>query len=95
MDPVPVTSRIVLRRFTGSDLGGLLALDSDPEVMRFLGPVRSRAEIEASTLPRFVTFHARRPGFGPESGASRVHRMGDWGPCVSSSRGAVSTMSDG
>ena len=64
MDPVPVTSRIVLRRFTGSDLGGLLALDSDPEVMRFLGPVRSRAEIEASTLPRFVTFHARRPGFG-------------------------------
>ncbi len=64
MDLVPVTSRIVLRRFTEGDTGGLLALDSDPEVMRFLGPVRSRAEIETSTLPRFLAFHAGRPGFG-------------------------------
>lgn len=59
-----MTSRMVLRRFTEGDLSGLLALDSDPEVMRFLGPVRSRAEIQASTLPRFLAFHAGRPGFG-------------------------------
>ena len=64
MDLVPVTRQFVLRRFTGGDLGALLALDSDPEVMRFLGPVRSRAEIEASTLPRLLSFHTGRPGFG-------------------------------
>ena len=64
MDLVPVTSRIVLRRFTKGDVSGLLALDGNPEVMRFLGPVRSRAEIGASTLPRFIAFHEGRPGFG-------------------------------
>jgi RimJ/RimL family protein N-acetyltransferase len=64
MDAVLATSRMVLRRFTQDDAGGLLALDADPEVMRFLGPVRSRAEIEASVLPRFLACHARHPGFG-------------------------------
>ncbi len=58
------TGRMVLRRFTQDDAGGLLALDADPEVMRYLGPVRSRAEIEASVLPRFLACRARHRGFG-------------------------------
>ena len=58
------TDRMALRRFRSADGAGLLALDSDPAVMRFLGPVRSLAEIEEGTLPLFLTCHARHPGFG-------------------------------
>ena len=64
MEAALVTNRMLLRRFTPGDAEGLLALDADPEVMRFLGPVRSQAEIEASVLPRFLTCHARHPDFG-------------------------------
>jgi RimJ/RimL family protein N-acetyltransferase len=64
MEAVLETDRLVLRRFTAGDAGGLAALDADPEVMRFLGPVRSRAEIAAEVLPRLMACHARHPGFG-------------------------------
>jgi RimJ/RimL family protein N-acetyltransferase len=64
MEAVLTTDRMVLRRFTQGDAERLLALDADPEVMRFLGPVKSRAEIEAGVLPRFLSCHARHPGFG-------------------------------
>lgn len=30
------TERLVLRRFTGADLDNLVALDGDPDVMRFI-----------------------------------------------------------
>jgi RimJ/RimL family protein N-acetyltransferase len=58
------TGRMALRRFRPGDAAGLLALDSDPEVMRFLGPVKSLAEIEEGALPLFLSCHARHPGFG-------------------------------
>lgn len=54
MEAVVETGRLVLQRFTAGDAGGLAALDADPEVMRFVGPVRSRAETEAEVLPRLI-----------------------------------------
>jgi RimJ/RimL family protein N-acetyltransferase len=65
VEPVLVTERLVLRRFTAADVDGLLELDGDPAVMRFLNTkTRSRAEIEAEVLPRFLDYYARYPGFG-------------------------------
>jgi RimJ/RimL family protein N-acetyltransferase len=52
VEPVLVTERLTLRRFTPADVDGLLALDGDPAVMRYIGPrTKSRAQIEAEVLP--------------------------------------------
>jgi RimJ/RimL family protein N-acetyltransferase len=59
-----VTGRLVLRRFTAADADGLVALDGDPQVMRFLGPIRSRVQIQADVLPRFLAYQSRYPDFG-------------------------------
>jgi RimJ/RimL family protein N-acetyltransferase len=64
MEAVLKTDRLELRRLTTGDAGGLTALDTDPEVMRFLGPLRSEAEIAAEVLPRLMACHARHPGVG-------------------------------
>jgi RimJ/RimL family protein N-acetyltransferase len=65
VEPVLVTDRLVLRQFTADDVDGLLALDSDPDVMRFLDSrVKSRAEIESEVLPRFLGGYARYRDFG-------------------------------
>jgi RimJ/RimL family protein N-acetyltransferase len=59
------TERLVLRRFTPADVDNLLALDGDPEVMRYLEPqVKTRAQIENEVLPQFLGRHQRFPGFG-------------------------------
>jgi RimJ/RimL family protein N-acetyltransferase len=59
------TERLVLRRFTPADVGNLLALDGDPEVMRYLEPrVKTRAQIEAEVLPLFLGRHQPCPAFG-------------------------------
>lgn len=57
------TERLRLRAFTEADAGHLVALDGDPEVMRFLtGGVPTPAdEIRARTLPRLLHDH---PGLG-------------------------------
>lgn len=60
-----VTERLMLRRFTPADAEELLALDGDPEVMRFLDSrTKSLAQIEAEVLPRFLNFHTSHPGLG-------------------------------
>ncbi|MEV6552878.1 GNAT family N-acetyltransferase [Streptomyces sp. NPDC051597] len=50
------TDRLVLRAFTAADTAHLLALDNDPEVMRFIngGRPTSRQAIETQTLPRLL-----------------------------------------
>ncbi|MFE9404304.1 GNAT family N-acetyltransferase [Streptomyces sp. NPDC006530] len=50
------TERLVLRAFTEADVDHLLALDNDPDVMRFIngGRPTSRAAIQAQTLPRLL-----------------------------------------
>ncbi|MFD3376470.1 MULTISPECIES: GNAT family N-acetyltransferase [unclassified Streptomyces] len=57
------TDRLVLRPFTAADVDRLLALDGDPDVMRFINGGRpvSREEIRAKTLPRLLHDH---PGLG-------------------------------
>ncbi|MEV5432014.1 GNAT family N-acetyltransferase [Streptomyces sp. NPDC052701] len=63
MDVFLETERLVLRPFTEADTDRLLALDNDPEVMRFLngGKPTSRETIRTRTLPRLLHDH---PCFG-------------------------------
>jgi RimJ/RimL family protein N-acetyltransferase len=60
------TERLLLRRFTESDVGNLHDLDGDPEVMRFVNGGRpvSRDVIREQTLPRFLRAYERFEGFG-------------------------------
>ena len=65
MEPVLVTARLVLRPLTPADVDGLLALDGDPEVMRFLDRhIKTRAEIEADVLPLLLAPQQSETGFG-------------------------------
>jgi RimJ/RimL family protein N-acetyltransferase len=60
------TRRLILRRFGEADLENLVALDADPEVMRFLngGIPTPREVIRSQVLPRFMQLHAGHSGFG-------------------------------
>lgn len=53
---VPQTTRVRFRRFTESDVDNLVALDGDPEVMRYLdtGKPHTRERIETRTLPAIL-----------------------------------------
>ena len=59
------TERIILRRFTPEDLDNLHALDSDPEVMRYLtnGAAPSR-EATQEKLRNRIAEYDRTPNFG-------------------------------
>src|SRR5215207_6169058 len=60
------TERLILRRFTDADVDHLVALDSDPAVMRYLsgGPPTPREEIERDLLPAILGYYCRFGGFG-------------------------------
>ena len=60
------TERLLLRRFTESDVANLHDLDNDPEVMHFINGGRpvSRDVIREETLPRFLRAYERFEGFG-------------------------------
>lgn len=60
------TERMVLREFTADDVDHLVELDSDPDVMLYItgGVPTSRTEIEQETLPAFLAYYERTPGFG-------------------------------
>ncbi len=60
------TERLLLRRFTESDVDDLCDLEGDPEVMRFItgGEPTPREEIRNETLPRFLRSYERFGGFG-------------------------------
>jgi RimJ/RimL family protein N-acetyltransferase len=60
------TERLILRRFTAEDEDDLVALDGDPEVMRFLTGGRStpREEIRDDILPAFLSYYDRFEGYG-------------------------------
>lgn len=60
------TERLILRRFTEADVDNLVALDGDPEVMRFItgGRATPRHVIEHETLPAFLRYYERPDGFG-------------------------------
>jgi RimJ/RimL family protein N-acetyltransferase len=60
------TERLVLRRFTETDVDNLFDLDSDPEVMRFItgGKHTPCDAILNETLPRILLYYERFEGFG-------------------------------
>ena len=60
------TSRLLLRRFTPDDADLLLALDSDPAVMRYItgGVATTRQEIETDHLPAFLDYYQRGDRWG-------------------------------
>jgi RimJ/RimL family protein N-acetyltransferase len=60
------TERLLLRRFTESDVANLHDLHGDPEVMRFINGGRPvpRDVIRNETLPQFLRAYERFEGFG-------------------------------
>ncbi len=60
------TDRLILRRFTEADVDNLVALDSDPDVMRFIngGIPTPRDVIARDILPRFLSYYERFDGYG-------------------------------
>lgn len=60
------TERLILRRFTEDDAAHLFELDSDPEVMRYIGP-HALPNVEAyrqRITTRFLPYYARYHHFG-------------------------------
>lgn len=57
------TARLHLRPIEVTDLDALLALDGDPEVMRYIGAAPSREAYEAELLPRMMRWHDEPMGF--------------------------------
>ncbi|EWM67164.1 acetyltransferase, GNAT family [Micromonospora sp. M42] len=60
------TARLTLRRFTMDDVDRLVALDADPEVMRFLtgGVPTPATTFRDDVLPRVLAQYTRHPGLG-------------------------------
>jgi len=60
------TKRLRLRRFTAADVDLLVALDADPQVMRYItyGKPTPREAYVATYLPRWLAIYAAQPGFG-------------------------------
>ena len=61
MDVFLQTGRLRLRRFTTADVDNLVALDSDPEVMRYLtnGKPTPREQVESEILPSILQCYQR------------------------------------
>lgn len=66
MDVHLETERLVLRRFTAGDVDHLVALDSDPAVMRYLtgGMPTPAAVIRDQVLPRILADYAQDDRYG-------------------------------
>ncbi len=60
------THRLRLRRFTAADVDLLVALDADPQVMRYItyGKPTPREAYVATYLPRWLAIYAAQPGLG-------------------------------
>ena len=67
------TARLRLRPLTDDDVDELVALHSDPVVMRHLGPPAETAEhVRGVLLPRFRDLAARMPGVGYAAAEERA-----------------------
>jgi RimJ/RimL family protein N-acetyltransferase len=60
------TERLLLRRLTEADLDHLYALDSDPEVVRYIndGAPPDYEVLREQTLPRFLSYYEKYEGYG-------------------------------
>lgn len=69
----PATARLALREFTPADVEDIVALDTDPRVMRLIGDgsvSNGRADAEAA-LARVVARYVQHPGTGVWRAARR------------------------
>jgi RimJ/RimL family protein N-acetyltransferase len=79
VEPVLMTERLVLRRLTAADADGLLALDGDPAVMRYIDSrIKSRAEIETEVLPRLLAVYERYRDYGHFAADTRDGEFIGW-----------------
>lgn len=60
------THRLVLRRFTVQDADNVVALDSDPDVMRYINGGRPTApdEVREKIIPAWLAYYDRYEAFG-------------------------------
>ncbi|HEX4895312.1 MAG TPA: GNAT family N-acetyltransferase [Solimonas sp.] len=58
------SERLYLRPYTWDDLGELRRLNSDPEVMRYLGGVESEDATRAMLRDRILAYYDANPGLG-------------------------------
>ncbi|MGW0435841.1 GNAT family N-acetyltransferase [Micromonospora sp. NPDC003197] len=60
------TERLVLRRFTVDDVGNLVDLNADPEVMRYLtgGEPTPRQVVRDEIIPRFLGYYDQYEEYG-------------------------------
>jgi RimJ/RimL family protein N-acetyltransferase len=61
---LPCSERLSLRRFTLGDLDLLDALNSDTEVMQYMGGVKTREETEKMLRNRILAYYDEHPGMG-------------------------------
>ena len=61
---LPDSERLALRRFTPGDIDLLDALNSDVEVMRHMGGVKTREESETMLRNRILAYYDEHPGMG-------------------------------
>ncbi|SDM75316.1 GNAT family N-acetyltransferase [Allokutzneria albata] len=73
------TERLVLRRFTESDVDNLVELDGDPEVMRYIDEAATpRSEVENDILPRFFWYYENFAYYGFWAAQDRAGRFLGW-----------------
>lgn len=58
------TERLALRRMTEGDLDWLAALHADAEVTRYLGGIKTRAQVAEQMRTRILDYYDARPGLG-------------------------------
>ena len=58
------TERLALRRMTEADLDWLAAMHADPEVTRYLGGIKTRAQVEEQMRTRIIGYYDAHPGLG-------------------------------
>ncbi len=61
---LPATERLSLRRYTMDDLDMHCELTRDPDVMRYVGGVKTRAETEEMLRTRILAYYDEHPGLG-------------------------------
>ncbi len=59
-----ITPRLSLRHITVDDLDWFIDLYSDPDITRYLGGTRSRAQIEQMMRDRILRYYEEYPGLG-------------------------------
>ena len=80
------TPRLALRQFTEDDVENLFNLNSDPEVMRYLGRPASREVLRDKIIPFFLGAYQRFDRLGTWA-AESADRASSWAGSTSAPSG--------